>query len=282
MDIQLENPSPIEPAGPVLSSSQREVLATLRRRETSEYPLSEWYLGALYALANFHNPDRLSQAAQSLRELVEKLPRVVQESDSQIINGNFPEERRQIHAGFTRDRERYPDGWRGEQIDSRLEKTLNRAARYFEANQQPTRREQIQSAITNLDPLFGRMDSDIRQRKLRAIYHVWRRLEGFAHHRANASQEEFQDCLTTLEKIVLDLLAPITAQDQRDIQLILALPNRTDDDERRMIELIERTGANYAFFFANVEDPTWISILESRGILFYALSRWSRRRTVDS
>ena len=265
MSMGYESPPSMEPAGPVLSAPQREVTEALRRRETDEYPLSEWYLGALYALANPHNPDRLSQAAQSLRELVEKLPRVVQDSAPEVVNLNFREERRQIHAGFRRDRERYPDGWRGQPIDPRLEKTLNRAIRYFEANQQPTRREQIQSAVTNIDPLIGLMDSDIRQRKLSAIYDVWRRLEGIAHHQTNATMDDFHDCLTTLERIVLDLLAPITARDQREIQAILALPSRTDDDEGRMIDVMERTGANYSFFFANVEDSTWIPILESRG-----------------
>ena len=270
--MEYENSGSVEPVGPVLSAPQREVLDALRRRETNEYRLSEWYLGALYVLANPHNPDRLSQAAQSLRELVEKLPRVILDSDPQIIKPNFPEERRQIHSGFTRDRERYPDGWRGQQIDSRLARTLNRAIRYFEANQQPTRKEQIQSAVSNIDPLIGLMDSEIRQRKLKAIYELWKRLEDFAHHRATSMEDDFQDCLTTLERIVLDLLAPITAQDQREIQSILALSSRTGDDERRMIEIVERTGSNYAFFFANVEDPTWIPILENREYFSHPLS----------
>ena len=69
-----EQPTPL-----VLTHEQRAVLEALKSKETEKYPLSKWYLGALYALANPHNPDRISQAAQSLRELVEKLPRVVRE-----------------------------------------------------------------------------------------------------------------------------------------------------------------------------------------------------------
>ena len=53
----------------------------LRAKQTDEYPLSDWYFGAICALQNKYNPDRISQAAQSLRELLEKLPRVVRESD---------------------------------------------------------------------------------------------------------------------------------------------------------------------------------------------------------
>ena len=73
------SPNQEQPTPLVLTHEQRAVLEALKSKETEEYPLSKWYLGALYALENPHNPDRISQAAQSLRELVEKLPRVVQE-----------------------------------------------------------------------------------------------------------------------------------------------------------------------------------------------------------
>ena len=69
-----------EPRGPMpleLSPPQRAVLDSLRRRDSDRYRLSQWYLGALYAVNNPYNPDRFSQAAQSLRELLEKLPRAV-------------------------------------------------------------------------------------------------------------------------------------------------------------------------------------------------------------
>ena len=56
-----EQPLPL-----ALTLEQQSVLAALQSKETEEYPLSKWYLGALYALENPHNPDRVSQAAQSL------------------------------------------------------------------------------------------------------------------------------------------------------------------------------------------------------------------------
>ena len=40
-------------------------------------------MAALYALNNEQNSDRIAQAAHSLRELLEKLPRVVEGSDLQ-------------------------------------------------------------------------------------------------------------------------------------------------------------------------------------------------------
>jgi hypothetical protein len=40
--------------------------------------LHDWYVGALSALADESNPDRLAQAANSLREPLEKIPRALE------------------------------------------------------------------------------------------------------------------------------------------------------------------------------------------------------------
>ena len=87
-----------------LSAMQRQVLDALRSVETEECRLGDWYLGALYALENPYNPDRISQAAQSLRELLEKLPRLVRESDVQIYD--FMGMRQGIRQRFIKDKNR--------------------------------------------------------------------------------------------------------------------------------------------------------------------------------
>ena len=71
----IENRNVSEPR--VLIPWERDISDALRSKETEKYPLSQWYLGALYALDNHYNPDRIAQAAHSLRELIEKLPLVV-------------------------------------------------------------------------------------------------------------------------------------------------------------------------------------------------------------
>ena len=58
-----------------LESHQLQLLAILREKQSPEYRLRDWYYGAIYALADTANPDRISQAAHSLREMVEKLPK---------------------------------------------------------------------------------------------------------------------------------------------------------------------------------------------------------------
>ena len=261
------SPNQEQPTPLVLTHEQRAVLEALKSKETEEYPLSKWYLGALYALGNPHNPDRVSQAAQSLRELVEKLPRVVREGG---VQGNTPfaELRRDIHERLLRDKERYTGAWEGKEIDGQLTKTLEKIDRYLELNRHPTRKEQVQTAIAGIDPMVRQLDRNIREKKRDTLHKVWRSLEGFAHHRNLPDVEKFRECLEELERTVFDLLAPITAQDQREIQSILKLPDRSERDVERMLSLIERRGANFAFFFKCVTetaDTSWLSILKTRG-----------------
>ena len=249
---------------PILTSGQQAVLAALKSKETDEFPLSDWYLGALYALENPHNPDRVSQAAQSLRELVEKLPRVVQAMDAHGAAFDFVGMRRGIADRLSKDKERYPEGWKGRPIDGRLDKTLRKVERYIELNRQPTRKEQMQRTV-DIDPMVDQLDNGIREAKRDRLHALWQKLEGFAHHKSTPDVEKFRECLETLEITVFDLLAPITAQDQREIRSILALSDRSERDTERMLSLIERRGANFAFFFQRVNDASWIPILRDRG-----------------
>lgn len=248
-----------------LTSQQSEVLEALKDKKTKKYPLSDWYLGALYTLNNHYNPDRISQAAHSLRELLEKLPRVIREMDAQGSSHDFKKMRRILHERFSRDKERYEGEWKGKKIDDDLDITLGKVDDYLERNQQPTRRERMQTAIEAFDPMVGQLVSRIREKKRDKLFELWKTLEGFTHHSSRPDIEKFKECLSTLERMVLDLLAPITSQDQHEIQLILKRSDRSESDVERMMSLIERRGANFAFFFQNATDASWIPALEKRG-----------------
>lgn len=247
-----------------LTSQQQGVLEVLRDKETDKYPLSEWYLGALYALSNHHNPDRISQAAHSLRELLEKLPRVVQVMDVQA-SCSFKGLRHELYKRFLKDKEDYKEEWSGKEINPHLSNTLKQFGDYLERDQQPTRKEQMQTVITGSDPMVHQFSDSIRKKKQEVLHELWRALEGFAHHKRESNLETFMLSLNTLERMIFDLLAPITAQDQKEIQLILDRTVISEDDEKRMLFLIERRGANFDFFFSQASDARWIPVLKKRG-----------------
>ena len=250
-----------------LTPQQQRVLEALLDRETEEYPLGRWYLGALHVLNNEQNPDRIAQTAHSLRELIEKLPRVVEGSDVQAPSPNFKQKREKMYRRILKDKKLYPDGWKDKTINPHLDKTLKDFEEYLESNQQPTRRERMQMAVTTIDPLANRFDNEIRERKRDELYGLWKQLEGFAHHKRKQNIHEFEKCLDKLENTVTDLIAPITAQNQKEIQTILGNANRSETDIDNMFSLIERRGANYVFFFkyaADNADISWLSHLDNR------------------
>ena len=247
-----------------LTSQQLEVLNALKGKENEKYPLSQWYLGALYALNNDNNPDRISQAAHSLRELLEKLPRVVREMDAQSLP-DFSEMRRNLHERFLKDKEHYEGAWKDQKIDPHLSKTLRKFDDYLERNQQPTRKKQMQTAIAAIDPMVEQLADPIRKEKRDNLHKLWQELEKFAHHKGIPNIEEFEQCLNTLERIIFDLLAPITAQDQREIQSILEHPDISENNVERMLLLIRRRGANVDFFFNRITDAMWIPVLKRKG-----------------
>ena len=250
-----------------LAPRQKQVLEALKDTETEKLPLSHWYLGALHALDNPNNPDRISQAAQSLRELVEKLPRVVKGNDIQGGGTGFAEMRRNLYRRVLKDKKRYPEGWKDEKIDGGLDKTLRKFEKYLEINQQPTRRQQVQRAVANIDPMVDRLGSKIQETNRDRLLDLWKTLEDYAHHTSEPDEEEFRKHLRALERTIIDLLAPITAQDQREIQTILRRSDRSETDVERMFSLIERKGANYAFFFKHIvetADATWLPHLNDK------------------
>ena len=252
----------------VLTSKQQDVLEVLQSKQTEEYRLSDWYTGALYALDNHYNPDRVAQAAHSLRELLQKLPRVVQGNEVHVSATDFAGMCRSINDRILKDKERYSEGWKNKKIDARLDKTLRKVEDYFSRNRQPTRKEKIKQAVATIDPMVNALGSEIQAVKHNKYHHLWSQLEEFSHHGSRPNVAEFKKFLEELENIVLDLLAPVTVEDQKQIQTILSLSDKSDIDIERMFSLIERRGANFVFFFRQVSenaDVTWLPYLEKRG-----------------
>lgn len=248
-----------------LTSIQRQVIEILRTVKSQKYPLGDWYLGAIHAAKNTYNPDRFSQAAQSLRELLEKLPRVFVESEVQESRPSFRNMRDNLYSRLCSDKKRYDGGWRGKPIDASLDKTIRGVDRYLELNQTPTRNEQIHSVMSTLDPMHDILNQGIKTEKSTRFHNLWKTFEGLAHHNITVDETFFWGQLAAAERVIIDLLAPITAQDQVALRAIISKPHLEQDDIAKLVELIKRRGANYAYFFKTADSPAWISPLVENG-----------------
>ena len=257
-----ENRWEFSESGPlVLTSIQRQVFEILSATKSQKYSLGDWYLGAIYAVENRYNPDRFSQAAQSLRELLEKIPRVFVESEIPESRPNFREMRRDLYSQLCFDKKRYRGAWEGELIDSGLDKTIRGVDRYLELDQMPTRKEQIHSVMCKIDPMHDTLNQEIRTEETKRFNALWQYFEALAHHNTHTDKEIFLRQLDLTERLVIDLLAPIAAEDQGAIREILEKPQPEQADIKKLLGLIKRRGANYAYFFKTVNNPLWIDPL---------------------
>ena len=124
--------------------------------------------------------------------------------------------------------------------------------------------------------MLSQLDDKTQQEREDELYKLWEKLESITHH-GKSSVKELKECLETLEKILFNLYAPVTKEDQDDIQSILKRPYRSEGDEKRMFSLMERKGANRVYFFRQVTDPTWMHALKERGYLDQAPSPLTMR-----
>ena len=253
-----------EPTGLELSPQQRAVLQGLRAIETGPLPLGDWYVGALHTLADRHNPDRISQSAQSLREILEKLPEIIQHGDVVVESYQFKSEARNIRDRLTKHRERHGSDWLSKTIDPTLIHTLRSSETFFNKYVGPSRPEQFASAALAIDPLSDLLYAHARDVRRRTMSDRFRELNLFAHHR-KSDPAEFSICLESIEQILSDLLAPITADSQHEVLAILERFDGSQADIDRIFTLIESRGANTAFFFEHATNPTWMAVLRDRG-----------------
>src|SRR5207237_648947 len=104
------------------------------------------------------------------------------------------------------------------------------------------------------------------QEKRQRYLELWARLEGFSHHGGKKTEQDFMECLTQVEDLVFDLMAPISADDQSLLSGILAEGASVSREKiEKALALIGRRGANFAFFFKNASDPVWIEPLKAAG-----------------
>jgi hypothetical protein len=250
-----------------LDERQLEVWRALRARAKPKFLFHDWYVGAIGAVVSPDelNPDRLAHAGNSLREILEKIPRALETEVSGPDRNILEQSRNSMATAIARAKADYKDGWTGE-ITATLTAALKEVDRYAELGGSPTRAQRTFAGLAKLDPMIQALPGQSQQRKLGLYNNLAKKLERFTHHQCQPNDKEFRDCLTQAEDLILDLLAPITAGDQDELFAIISKgASVTDEEVRRALRLIERRGANFAFFFDNLHDPVWLKPLDAAG-----------------
>jgi hypothetical protein len=185
----------------------------------------DWYLGALIARSTVNNPERFVQASQSVRELMKHLHRffgIPIAADETRLGDKFSalshrwEKSRAATACHS-------DGvWDGP-IDRPLRWaliTVDETIDWHRSNRQ-TRRTTSIALLTELDVSRRPLPPSLED----AYYEKWSALHDYfvttAHHGRSTNEAEFDENLNTLERLILDLVAPKTSAEQELIDKLV-------------------------------------------------------------
>ena len=137
---------------------------------------------------------------------------------------------------------------------------------YLKLNNQPTRSDQITSGLSAIDPMIQHFPGDLLTRKREQYIDIWSEIEGITHHKTSCKVEIFEEILSDLEDMLFNLLAPITAENQNELSVIINKGDGVNDDDiQNALRLIQRRGANFIFFFDRIDCTSWILPLKKAG-----------------
>jgi hypothetical protein len=209
----LGEPNGAQSAGVKLSEQQNVFYRALCEKSPS---LGVMYLGALAVLTHKVDPDRLAQAAHSVRELMEKIPQYV-EVPIPTHDVKLKPMVDQLLKGWkaTTGKSQCWDGaeWAGS-IDGHLSRFLKKLGAFFNsyAGLFPARRTEVVGLLRRLRGPGGYLPEGLE----RSNYEDWRRMkEAFdkAAHHGPVTEKELVQLLGQLEMFLLDYLHPRTFAD---------------------------------------------------------------------
>jgi hypothetical protein len=210
------------PNPPWLHERQRFVLGKL---QTTDPRLHDWYLGALLALNDEANPDRVSLAGHGLREVSAELMKLGGVQESKFNLGNEITELLDPWAKVQEDAAACP-GVCAKHVSGRFRKFLDRLTRVLtdQAQFHPKRQEQIRLAIKRHgvnSRIASGSEAENAQKRWRTIHDFFNHC---GHHRV-LDLNELKANLEAFELLLTDFWLPSPSGDLSAIDEILAEEN---------------------------------------------------------
>lgn len=203
------------PAPPlVLSGQRRAVLDALSEQDRR---LADMYAGALHVIGQSSNPERLPQAAHSIRELIEKLPRYL-DVPTPTAPPSLKEEVRSLVTAW-REAAIDPATFDARRAADFLHK-FERFAAWFESVHL-TLRQRAAATVRRLDPLGRALPTPIEKLRIKEWQECNGFFQGVSHHTKPCTDDELHQWLDVLERFLLDRLRPRTFDDFSEIDKLI-------------------------------------------------------------
>lgn len=257
--VDMEETATPEPA---ITERQAHLLALLEANEPLR-GLARLFRGALYALSHQENPDHVSQAAHSMRELFDTFPKAYGLDYSKFDRKTFETTREEIATIV--ELARKGEAW-GELTSDNAKRLYGLLDKYLKLNQKVTRSKLTAEAITATNPFFH-LTSKARQKALKEEFRkASETFQAYAHHgkdERNALIEE----IGKGEVLLLGVLQPPPTQALEAIrELVKKSPGEVDAGQLdRVFEHFKKRDELYEFFFRHLNDPRWVAELKRRG-----------------
>ncbi len=164
--------------------------------------LAEIYFGAIMAVAHEGNPERFSQCAQSLRELIRRLTYV---QDEENLGPMVKKLRNKWEkCGMKLTQKAAAEGQNG---------FLRELDKFFDwvDNRRLSLKKQAAKIMDDLDPMFAELPREFIQAKVTRWLDFRNYFEQVAHHNHYPDEGEFKDRVEAFGIFLLDLLRPKTS-----------------------------------------------------------------------
>lgn len=220
---KFSNNEPLERMSLLLDAQQIACYKALQEKAPN---IAGIYIGALIVMRQEDNPDKLSQASHSIREMMEKLPEVLDVPITAMNEGLKDKvQAQQTNWQETVEKTNCYKGkqWEGE-IDAKLQKFLKGLGEFFNwfTEHQPRRRAEVREVLRSLDNSRILLPVPLEEENVR----IWLKIRDYfvliCHHRHSTTVEEFNQWLSALERFLLDRLLPRTFDDIETIDKIIA------------------------------------------------------------
>jgi hypothetical protein len=238
-----------------LNEKQQKTAKVLDNASRSGQEFGDWYRGALSALER-GGPDYLSQAANSIREIAEKLADGLGVDEYEAPTSKIVKASRELIIARKNSHDSSEALLRAADNLVELEPLLDA----------PRRTERFGLGLTTKNKTERSAVPRIQQLRRQDFQNLQVYFQNVTHHKRPTTKEEFLQKLALFESLILNYLSPVTPEQQKRIKAIL-VNDPSESTKAEVDTLIKHSPSNEKFLLRSISSPTWINYLQSRGFL---------------
>jgi hypothetical protein len=182
------------------------------------------YLGAVIALKDELDPERLCKAAHEMRELMEKISEIV-DVEIRALNERMGPKVAELETAFDSmlgKSKLKPPKWDG-QVDQPVQRCLEKLREFVEwkKNHQPRRRDEVTSVLRALEGPNLLLPGDMEKIHVQSWMDAKKFFDDVAHHQFDPAEKEFTEPMGYVEGVLLSKLSPKTFADFDSVDAII-------------------------------------------------------------